>query len=66
MSGKMSVTSTCKIIPISSCLIVIPLVHLLLISLKLKQLKLIDNPLCYLKDQLRMENNYVFFYRPHI
>lgn len=43
----MSVATTWK----TSCLIVAPLVHLLFISLTTKQLKLINNPLCYLNDQ---------------
>lgn len=34
------------------CLFVAPLVHLLLMSLKLKQLKPINNPLCYFNDQI--------------
>ena len=34
------------------CLIVAPLVHLLLIPSTPMQLKLINNPLCYLTDQI--------------
>lgn len=50
----MSVASTCKTI---TCNIVAPLVHLLLISLTVKQL--INYPLCYLPDQTNIPEVYL-------
>lgn len=52
---KTSVTSICKTIPaFGSCHIVAPLAHLLWISLTPKQLEAINNPLCYITDQINV------------
>ena len=44
---KGSVASTWKTIPVLGAVSLLPLMHLLLISLTTKQLKLMNNPLCY-------------------
>ena len=50
---KLEMASTCKTSPVlGGRLIVAPLVHLLLIPSTPMQLKLINNPLCYLTDQI--------------